>query len=129
MEEAAGETLRDRLLIAAVCPHSAGAVVSSQSPHSAVRGAMGFDGGRHGVDGTQHTLGDFGVGDLEPVVLVQAHDELERVDRVEPETVRAKQHLVIANFLGADLKHQVVDEHPFDLRFEFLSHTRRVALE
>jgi hypothetical protein len=92
-------------------------------------GAMCFNGCGHGVNGLEDTLGDFGIGDFETVVFVEADNKLQGVNRVETQAIRPEQDLVVANFIGANLKHQVVDHHSFDLRFQFLSHTRRVALK
>ena len=42
----------------------------------------------------------FGVGDLEPKLLVQRHNQLEGIHRVQAEAARAEQSLRVADFVG-----------------------------
>jgi len=72
-----------------------------------------------GVDGLQDFPRDFHVGKFQAEINFQRDDELQRVHRVQSQAVRSKQRLVIADFLRADLEHEIFHQHPFDLALEF----------
>src|ERR1051326_4587679 len=61
-----------------------------------------------------HRLKDFlpraGVLDHEAELLLEGDDELERVDGIQPDPVRAEQRSVVADFLGLEFQHQRADK-------------------
>jgi len=72
----------------------------------------------HSGNALKDSAGGLRIGDLEPVILVECHDELQCIDRIEAEASRPEQGLVIANLIGGDLEHEVLNDHAFDVLFE-----------
>src|SRR5207247_4417527 len=54
-----------------------------------------------------------------------ADDELERVNRIQPKTIRTEEWKIIADLIGRGLEHQVFDQHFLDASAEIrLGHKR-----
>ena len=73
----------------------------------------------NGVDSLHHFPGNFNVGKFQAVILFQGDYQLQRINRIESQTMRAEQRLVIANFRRTDFKHAVFNQRLFDLVLEF----------
>jgi hypothetical protein len=72
----------------------------------------------HGSYALKDSAGGLRIGDLEPVILVEGHDELQRIDRIEAEASRPEQGLAVANLIGGDLEHEVLNDHALEVLFE-----------
>ncbi len=80
---------------------------------------MRGNGGGHGINALQDAPGDVGIGNFEAVGFVQGHDELKGVHGIKADAAGAEEWLVVGNFLGPDLKHEVLDHEPLDFLFEY----------
>ena len=74
-----------------------------------------FDQGGYAL---KDSAGGLRIGDFEPVILVEGHDELECIDRIEAEASRPEQGLIVANLISGDLEHEVLNDHALDVLFE-----------
>jgi len=79
---------------------------------------MPGDGVGHGGYALKGLAGALGIGDLETVLLVERHDQLEGVHRIQSETAGAKECLVVANFFRGDLEHEVRNHKLLDVLFQ-----------
>ena len=79
---------------------------------------MPGNGFGHGGCALKDLAGKLGIGDLEPVVLIERHDQLEGVHCIQSEAPGAEQHLLVANFLRGDLQHQVFNYQPLNVLFQ-----------
>jgi hypothetical protein len=66
------------------------------------------------VDGLQSLACDFRIRNADAESFFHAHDELERIDRVETKSIRTKQWEIVCDFLGCGLQHQIFYQHLFD---------------
>ena len=86
---------------------SAAATVGDRVIRLRIHGTSGlfFAGNsiRHGINAVKDRLGCFRVRDFQAVVLVEGHDELQGIDRIEAEAAGAEEGLVITDFLDGNL--------------------------
>jgi hypothetical protein len=76
------------------------------------------DGLGNGIDALKNLLGGCRVGDFQTERFVEGHDQLQGVDRIEAEAAGAEQRLIITDFFGRQLEHEVLDHHRLDLLFQ-----------
>ena len=76
------------------------------------------DGVRYGVDALENFPGNFRIGNLESIRLVERDHQLQGIHRIQTHAARTKQRLVVADFLRADLEHEVLDHQPADVLFD-----------
>lgn len=83
-----------------------------------------------GIHRGQGLAGCFRIGDADAKVFLQRDNQLQGIDRIEPEPIRTKQRHVIPDIFLRHLKHQILDHHLLD-RFTqvFLGHGRRWQME
>jgi hypothetical protein len=79
----------------------------------------------HGGYALKDSAGGLGIGDLEPVILVEGHDKLQCIDRIEAEASRSEQGLVVADLFGGSLEHEVLNDHALDVLFNPISEVER----
>ena len=72
----------------------------------------------HGSYALEDSASAFGIRDLEPILLVERDDQLESIHGVEAQAAGAEERLLIADFVGGDLQHEVLDHHLLDIPFE-----------
>jgi hypothetical protein len=65
----------------------------------------------HRINTVQDSLGGFGIGHFQPVILVQRDDELQGIDGIEAEAAGPEKGLVIPNFFNRNLQHAILDDH------------------
>src|ERR1035437_1328498 len=76
------------------------------------------DCGCYGVDTLQNLTRNFGIGDFESIRLVEGHDQLQGIHRIQTQTAGAEQRLVVPDFFRADGEHEVFDHQPSDVLFD-----------
>lgn len=82
------------------------------------------------VDGGERLAGDVGVGQGDAEALLQRDGQLERVDRIQPEPVRAEERQIVGDLLLRHLEHQVLDHHLFDgFAQVFVGHGEKLRVE
>ena len=62
--------------------------------------------------------GDFGAWRGDAEVLLNTHSQLERIDRVESETLGTEERCIITNIFRRNLQHEVFDHHALNAGFE-----------
>jgi len=72
----------------------------------------------NGGDILEYLAGNLRGWDLKAVILFEGDDKLQGIYRVEAQAPRPEQELVVADFVGGDLKHKVLDHHLFEVVFE-----------
>ena len=75
-------------------------------------------GGRHGADALENLTRGLGIGNLESIRLVNGHNQLQGVHRIQAQAAGAKQRLVVADFFRTDLEHEVLHHQSFDVLLE-----------
>ena len=80
---------------------------------------MVFDGGGDAVDAVNDLPRGLGVGNFQAVIFIERDHDLERVHRIQSQTARTEERLVVSDFICRVLKHEVFHQHAFDLPFEF----------
>ena len=73
---------------------------------------------RNGADGLKNLTRGFGIGNLESIRFVQGDHQLQGVHGIQTDTTGAKQRLVVADFVRADLEHEVLDHQLLDVPFD-----------
>jgi len=73
---------------------------------------------RHGGDTLKNLARGFGIGNLESIRLVEGHNQLQGVHRIQTNAAGAKQRLVVVDFFRADLEHEILDHQPLDVLFD-----------
>ena len=66
-------------------------------------------------------------GDADAESLFHAHHQLERVDRVQAQTVRAEKRKVVSNLISRRLEHQILDQHFLNAGAEICFGHKRAA--
>ena len=76
----------------------------------------------NGLGHSPHALedcpGTFRIGDFEPVLLVEGDHQLKCIHGVEAQAAGTEERLFIADLVGGDLQHEVLDHHLLDVLFE-----------
>jgi len=71
--------------------------------------------------------GDGGIFERDAVGFLDAHGELQRVDRVEPEAAGSEEQRLGLNFLGPDPEHAIIDQKLSDIIEGDLGHQFKEA--
>jgi hypothetical protein len=74
--------------------------------------------GRNRIHADKRLSGDFGAWRGDAEVLLNTYSQLERVDRVESETLGTEERCIIANIFRRNLQHKVFDHHALNAGFE-----------
>src|ERR1035437_89614 len=92
-----------------------------QGHASASSGGLGLDEVAESVDGGEGRHADFLFLDLDPELLLHPEDQLQRVDRVESQTVGAlsEEGRRVLDRIGRDLELQLADDQFLDAGLQF----------
>src|ERR1035437_8905507 len=82
------------------------------------RSEMLGNGFGHSGDALENFASALRGGDLEPVFLVERHDQLEGIHRVKAEAASTEEGLLVANLFGGDLQHEVLHHQLLDFPLE-----------
>jgi hypothetical protein len=72
-----------------------------------------------GVYGLHDYACDFYIGKFKAEIFLQGDHQLQRINRIQSQTVRAEQRLVVPNLRRTDFEHAVFNHHLFDLGLKF----------
>ena len=72
--------------------------------------------------------GYVGIWDAYAERLFHTHNQLQRVDGIEAESIRTKKRQLIADLLRSNLQHQVFDQHLFDLGTQIRFRHKRAGI-
>lgn len=75
--------------------------------------------GDDGIDAVNDLSRGFRVGNFQAVIFIECDHHLKRIHGIQPQAAGAKERLVVFDFIGRVLKHEVFHQHAFDLPFEF----------
>jgi hypothetical protein len=74
--------------------------------------------GRNRIYADKCFSGNFGAWRSDAEVFLNAHGQLERIDRVESETLGTEERCIVTDILRRNLQHEVVDHHALNAGFE-----------